>query len=224
MIRQNRQGPAGRGLAVPAGLALSMALMAQSLGAQAPSVNPVVSFGDQTVIASGMTPKGQVVWFGVMRDLDNGRLDWSHDEEITADQSGTGTVQLDIGRPIALQSLWFAVDLATGRFGVNAPSGYPLRQFDLPSNAISAALNHLVIPRSVLIVVLVRPGVGAWTLRAGDGAAGDSDGAVDGKVDIDCTQLLPIGSSPGAPKNFSPKDTLLVVDQAQMDLIAVSLH
>jgi hypothetical protein len=42
-------------------------------------------------------------------------------------------------------------------------------------------------------------------------------------VDIDLTQLVPIGSSPGAPKNFLPKDTLLVVDQAQMDFVGVAL-
>jgi len=224
MSRIRRRWCPDRRLVAPSVLLLCEALMAPAFGAQAPAVNPVLSFGDQTVIASGMTPKGQVVWFGVSRDPDNGTLDWSHDEEITADQGGAGTVQLDIGKPVALQSIWFAVDLATGQFAVNAPAGYPLRQFDLPGNAIPAALNHLAIPRSLLIAVLVRPGVGAWTLRAGDGAVGDSDRVADGKVDIDITQLLPIGGSPGAPKTFSPKDTLLIVDQAQMDFIAVSLH
>jgi hypothetical protein len=223
MVREKRWRPLRRWLASLPSLMLSGAFMAPDLGAQIPVVNPVVSFGDQTVIASGMTPKGQVVWFGVMRDVDAGTLDWSHDEEITADQGGMGTVQLDIGKSVAVESIWFAVDLATGRFAVNAPAGYALRQFELTGDAIPAARDHLAVRRSLLIVVLIRPGVGAWTLRAGDGAAGDSDEAADGKVDIDLTQLVPIGSSPGAPKNFSPKDTLLVVDQAQMDFIGVAL-
>jgi len=224
MVRTKRWRLIHRGLASLPCLVLAGALVAPAFGGRAPVAAPAVSFGDQTVIASGVTPKGQVVWFGVMRDPDHGTLEWSHDEEITADQSGTGTVELNIGKPIALQSIWFAVDLATGQFAVNAPTGYPLRQFDLPSTAIPAALNHLDIPRGLLIVVLIRPGIGAWTIRAGDGAAGDSDGTADGKVDIDLTQLVPIGSTPGALKAFSPKDTLLVVDQAQMDFIAVALH
>ena len=155
MVRKDRRWFACRGLVLPSVLVACAALMAPAFGAQAPAVNPVVSFGDQTVIASGMTPKGQVVWFGVMRDPDNGTLDWSHDEEITADQSGTGTVQLDLGKPVALQSIWFAVDLATGQFAVNAPDGYPLRQFDLPGKAIPAALNHLVVSRII-------PGARKW--------------------------------------------------------------
>jgi hypothetical protein len=123
MVLEKRWRPLRRGLASLPCLTLAGAFMAPDLGAQIPVVNPVVSFGDHTVIASGMTPKGQVVWFGVMRDLDAGTLDWSHDEEITADQGGMGSVQLDIGKPVALQSIWFAVDLATGRFAVNAPAG-----------------------------------------------------------------------------------------------------
>jgi hypothetical protein len=224
MAWEKRWRPLHGGLASLPCLVLAGGVMAPILAAPLPAVKPAVSFGDQMIIASGMTPGGQVVWFGVMRDPADGTLEWSHDEEITADQSGTGTVELDIGKPVALQSIWFAVDLATGQFAVNAPTGYALRQFDLASSAIPAALNRLDISRSVLIVVLIRPGVGAWTLRAGDGAAGDSDGVADGKVDIDLTQLVPVGGSPGPLKAFSPKDTLLVVDQAQMDFIAVALH
>src|SRR5258708_22727510 len=129
MVREKRLRPLRRGLVSLPCLMLAGAFMAPGFGAQVPAVNPVVSFGDQMVIASGMTPKGQVVWCGVMRDVDAGTLDWSHDEEITADQGGMGTVQLDIGKPVAVESIWFAVDLATGRFAVNAPAGYPLRQF-----------------------------------------------------------------------------------------------
>jgi hypothetical protein len=223
MVREKRWRPLRRGLASLPCLMLAGA-MAPRLGAQTPVVNPVVSFADHAVIASGMTPKGQVVWFGVMRDFDAGTLDWSHHEEITTDEGGMGTAQLDIGKPVALESIWFAVDLATGRFAVNAPAGYPLRRFELARDAIPAARDRLAIRRSLLVVVLIRPGVGAWTLRAGDRAAGDSDGTADGKVDIDLTQLVPIGSSPGAPKSFLPKDTLLVVDQAQMDFIGVALE
>jgi hypothetical protein len=225
MVGRARWPLTPRRLVVFAGAPLLIAFVGPGFAAAVlPAVSPAVSFGDQRVIATGMTPKGQVVWFGVMRDPDNGTLDWAHHEEITTDQSGMGTVELNLGKPVAPQSIWFAVDLATGQFAVNAPTGYPLRQFDLPGGAIPAALDHLVIPRSLLIAVIVRPGVGAWTIRAGDGAAGDSDGAADGKVDVDLTRLLPIGATSGALKAVSPKDTLLIVDQARMDFIAVALH
>jgi hypothetical protein len=132
------------------------------------------------VTASGLTPGGRVVWFGVMRESNQGALDWSHLEQIATDSGGTGSIQLDLGKPVPAQSVWFAVDLASGAFAVGAPADYPLRPFDLPAHAIPAALNRLELARRLLVLVLVRPGVGAWTLRVGDGGPGDADGVADG--------------------------------------------
>jgi hypothetical protein len=96
-------------------------------------------------------------------------LDWSHLEQIAVDTGGAGSVRLDLGKPVPAQSIWFAVDLASGQFAVRAPEGYPLRPFDLPANAIPGTLNRIEIARRLLLVVLVRPGIGAWTLRENRG-------------------------------------------------------
>jgi hypothetical protein len=200
------------------------ALSAPLFAAAQPAVNPTLSFEDRAVVASGMTPGGCVVWFAATRELNQGALDWSHLEQLAADSGGAGSVRLDLGKPVPAQSIWFAVDLASGQFAVKAPEGYPLRPFDLPANAIPATLNRIEIARRLLLVVLVRPGVGAWTLRVGDGGPGDADGVADGTVRADLAQLAPIGNSPSALQALSPSDVLLVVDQERMDFLAVHLH
>jgi hypothetical protein len=68
------------------------------------AVNPVLSFTNQAVTASGMTPGGRVVWFGVMREINQGAADWSDLETITADAGGAGSVQLDLGKPVPPRS------------------------------------------------------------------------------------------------------------------------
>jgi hypothetical protein len=189
-----------------------------------PAVNPALSFADQAVIASGMTPGGRVVWLGVMRELNEGAVDWSDVETITADAGGVGTVELDLGKAVPAQSLWLAVDLATGQFASGAPAGYPLRTFAPPGGAFAAAASRVELARRLVILVCVRPGVGAWTLRVGDGGPGDADGVVDGTVRVDLAQLAALAGTPSALQALASQDVLLVVDEDQMDFIATSVN
>jgi len=83
---------------------------------------------------------------------------------------------------VPLRSIWFAVDLATGETGVATPPDFPLLEMDLPGEAIPAALNRLELRRRFAYLLLVRPGVGAWQLRVGDGGESDEDGEPDGTL------------------------------------------
>jgi hypothetical protein len=157
-------------------------------------------------------------------EINQGAADWSDLETITADAGGAGSVQLDLGKPVPPQSFWFAVDLATGQFAAGAPAGYPLRQLDLPGGAVAAAANRIELPRRLVIILCVRPGLGAWTLRVGDGGPGDADGVVDGTVRVDLAQLTALGSTPRALQALVAKDVLLVVDQDRMEFIAASFN
>jgi hypothetical protein len=122
-----------------------------------------------------------------------------------------------------LQSIWFAVDLATGLFGAGAPPGYSLRQFALPGGALPAASNRVEIGRRLVIVLCVRPGVGAWALRVGDGGPGDADGVADGTVRVGVGELAAV-DTPSALQAVAARDVLIIVDQDRMEFSTLTLN
>jgi|HubBroStandDraft_3_1064219.scaffolds.fasta_scaffold08588_2 hypothetical protein len=191
-------------------------------GAPTAAVEPSISFFDQAVVASGVTPGGKLVWLGVMRELKQGALDWSHVEKVVLDTSGTGSVRLELGKAVPPQSIWLAVDLATGRLAAGAPPGYPLRRFELPGDALRAAAGRVEIGRRLVILLWVRPGVGVWALRVGDGGPGDADGVADGTVRVAVGQLVAV-DAPGALEAVAARDVVIVVDQDSMELGTVTL-
>ena len=74
------------------------------------------------------------------------------------------------------------------------------------------------------ISLLVRPGVGAWQLRVGDGGASDEDGEPDGTLRAALSSLTPVKEGgPPPPERFSPRDVLLVIDPERMESAAVRI-
>jgi hypothetical protein len=210
-------------IAVTAAVLVLGGVSVQAAAASPPAVPPTLSFLEHSVVASGVTPGGQVVWFGLMRELNQGALDWSHVETIVPGTSGAGVAQLDIGKPVPLQSIWFAVDLTTGQFAAGAPPGYALRRFSLAGGAFPTTSTRVEIGRRLVVVLCVRPGVGAWTLRVGDGGPGDVDGVADGTVRIDVGQLVAVGA-PSSLQSLASRDVVIVVDQERMDFTAFTLN
>ena len=133
-------------------------------------------------------------------------------------------MRLELGQEVPLRSVWFAVDLATGETAMATPEGFPLMEMDLPGNAIPAALNRLDLERRFAYLVLVRPGVGAWHLRVGDGGASDEDGEPDGTLRAALSGLTAVeeGGSP-PPERFSPRDVLLIIDPERLELATVRI-
>ena len=168
-------------------LAVGLALLAAPLSAAPPEI----SFEADAVVARGITSKGQAVWFSVAREISRRSINVVPRHAVMADEDGDGAVRLELGQEVPLRSVWFAVDLATGETAVATPEGFPLLEMDLPGNAIPAALNRLDLERRFAYLVLVRPGVGAWHLRVGDGGASDEDGEPDGTLRAALSSLTP---------------------------------
>jgi hypothetical protein len=185
---------------------------------------PVLIFEPQAIVASGVTPKGRVVWFSVAREISRRAATIVPRIEQAADDDGDGKVRLDLGQDVPLRSIWFAVDLETGEAGVAAPEDFPLLEAELPARAIPPALNRLDMERQFVYLVLVRPGAGAWKLRVGDGGASDEDGRPDGTLRAALASLEGIGQSPAPPpERFSPKDLLLVIDPNRMEFLRLQV-
>ena len=201
--------------------ALCLLLLAAPLAATDP---PEITFEPEAVVARGIAARGQAVWFSVAREISRQSTNIVPRYEIGTDDDGDGAVRLELGREVPLRSIWFAVDLATGETGVATPPGFPLLEVDLPGEAIPAALNRLELNRRFAYLLLVRPGVGAWQLRVGDGGESDEDGEPDGTLRAALSSLTPVEEGgPPPPERFSPQDVLLIIDPERMESASVRI-
>ena len=202
-------------------LAVGLALLAAPLSAASPLE---ISFEPEAVVARAITSKGQAVWFSVAREISRRSIDVVPRHAIALDEDGDGAVRLELGQEVPLRSIWFAVDLATGETAVATPEGFPLLEMELPGNAIPAALNRLDLERRFAYLVLVRPGVGAWHLRVGDGGESDDDGQPDGALRAALSGLTPVQEGgPPVPEHYSPQDVLHVIDPERMESAMVRI-
>ena len=203
-----------------AGLLGAGLLLLPALASAAP---PVLSFEPQAVLAQGVTPKGKVVWFSIAREISRQATTIVPRLDILADDDGDGAVRFPLDRDVPLRSIWCAVDLASGDVALATPEGFPLLEKDWPGGAIPAALNRLDLARSFAYLVAVRPGVGAWTLRAGDGGASDEDGEADGNLRAALARFTPVAASPAVPEHLAPGDLLIVIDPNRMEILKVRM-
>jgi hypothetical protein len=204
----------------PARIFLCFLLPAAVFVSSAGAAPPVLTLEPQAVTASGLTPKGRVVWFSVAREISRRAATIVPRIELALDDDGDGQVRLDLHQDVPLRSIWFAVDLETGEAGVTAPEEFGLQETALPARAIPAALNRLDLERRFLYAVLVRPGVGAWMLRAGDGGPQDEDGEPDGTLRATLASFTGLGPTPlPPPTHVSARDLLLVIDPNRMDFL-----
>lgn len=188
------------------------------LGAMA--LPPRISFEPDAVVADGITPKGRVVWFSIARVVEQRSAAIVPRIELVTEDDGDGKVRYDLPDGVPVRSIWFAVDLATGEAGVAAPEEFGLEEGQISARAVSASFGRFELDRGFVYLVLVRPGVGAWRLRAGDGGAYDEDGEPDGTLRAPFAGLEGIGDDPlPPPLSLAPRDLLLVIDPNRMDFL-----
>lgn len=146
-----------------------------------------ISFTADTATASGVTAGGDVVW--IMRSLDefSGSPLLGHRLEVTRDHDGNGAVE--VRARVKQSSVWVAVDLTTGNYGVAKASGTAPRPLQPRSDGSLAGLAYLDFAVSEVHVLLVRPGVGAWARLFVQGSATDGDGRSDGNLRVSLSLL-----------------------------------
>ncbi|HYO15100.1 MAG TPA: hypothetical protein VE685_18045 [Thermoanaerobaculia bacterium] len=200
----------------------SLLLLPLAALAQPPApARPVISLEPEAVVASGCTPRGRVVWFGVAREISEHAATIVRREEILTDDDGDGTVRFELGREVPFQSIWVAVDLENGAWTAATPEGFPLREFSLPGRGAVRGQGRpdwIETTRGYVHLLVVRPGQGAWGFRAGDGGAGDDDGESNGVLAASLARLRGVGASPAAPERFDPRDLWIVVDPTRMEI------
>lgn len=187
-----------------------------------------VTFEEAAVLAAGLTPGGDAVFWSVAREPlgYHQRVVESQGLEVV-DALGEARFEPEEGA-VLLKSVWAVVDVATGGFAVAGPPGFRLRQAPFPGRGFEAGapglVNRLRHELESIHVLIVRPGVTAWRLEAWDTSPRDRDGADDDRVLMSLEDLEPLeASGPGPPDRFARDDVIVVIDPRTLRFYATRL-
>jgi hypothetical protein len=199
--------------------ALVLLCLAAGAPAQPPATPPplAIALEADKITATGVTPGGKVIWFSVWREFPESSLRVTRVDDVSADDDRDGTVALELDRPSPYQSVWVAVDLSSGALAIEAPPGYPLQTRTFRPGAIrrggGGEGDFLEEEKRYLQLLLVRPGVGAWSGTVGDGGTTDLDGEGDGRLVYALDLLEPLAESAVLqPAVLKPSDIFVSID------------
>jgi hypothetical protein len=186
------------------------------LASTAALAQPQITFQDATVTASGITAGGQVAFYGVAHEFGGTRPSIRRWARVLVDEGATGTVALELGQLVPTHSVWFAVDVGTGRTAVSSPRPALVRRVAATGPGVGNSPNGpsttFRTAGPMLDFFVVRPASGSWVFLSVDGGAGDEDGAVDGGVTFLLQRATAVGESPQAPASFITGDLVVSVD------------
>lgn len=198
-------------------LCLALCMVAGALCAATVELQP------NAVVANGVTPGADVVFFGVALEPDGYG---SQIEQWAQIVKSTGTTaRLELAAPVPYKSMWAVVDLDTGDFALSSPAGYTAKPAIIPKKLLKKgsgdASDLLTEGREFVQLLLVTPKKGAWQFTAMDGD-GDDDGRDDGQIAASLEHFRPVDASKAPPKKLSKNDVVIMFDYNRMEAWAFS--
>lgn len=198
--------------------------------ASAPPELPI-TFEEAAVLAAELTPGGEALFFSIARvPLGYSQRVERRVEVVPVDPLGEAYYELGAERAgggVPRKSVWAVVDLSSGAYGIAAPGGFVLDESPFPGNGFQVGapglVNRLRHTFAWVDLVLVRPGVGAWTFRASDGGGADRDGVADGRTVTALEDAAPVGAAPAPPDRFQAEDVIVVIDSRTLRFYATRL-
>lgn len=188
-----------------------------ALHARASDALPPVSFqiSGQSVHTAGLTPGGSAVvicaWKTSSGDLSRASESW---RETRASESGEAAVAFTSAIP---DGAFIAVlDIASGRIRFTSGEATHFEQVSLLPKRLrrdgDGGVTAVLSPHEAVLLVVMRPGEGVWARTAQDGAAGDADHSLDGRITTDPAGLELLAGSGPAPKKIKARDVVLLID------------
>ena len=173
--------------------------------ASATAAAPVITFENNSVIATGVTPGKATAWFAVSHEASRYPARVTRFVSMMTDE-GNGMVRVDLPNEIHAESIWIVADVETGESSVAAPEAFKVKASTLPANALRRRATGVVpgldLDADEVEVFYLRPRVGAWSTSAGRA--------------LDLRSMHAVGASPAPPDDFAADDVIVVVDAVAM--------
>jgi len=175
-----------------------------------------------TVTATGITPNGNAVFFGIMHGQRGFKSTMVRVDKMLPDDNGDGIVTMTLPTTVPYRSVFAVVDFTTGHYTTVAPAGFEIYPALEQSPVVqSGAELMLSIPHPALQMLFVRPNGGVWGQVLVDGSVNDSDGLSDGTVTYQAAHSVPLqGSGTQAATAFQSGDVVFLIDSNWVTIYA----
>lgn len=202
-------------------LVLTLSVSSSALAADVPVLR--ASLTDSDLAITGVTPGGEAVLVGLSGKTIRGMLTKQQHVEVLPDTDRDGAVRHAPAGGIPFRSLWVAADVGTGAFVIAAPEDFEVDHHELALNEVrkdpEGLITALELERLDVVLLLVRPGEGAWLLQAREGAGGDGDRARNGRLTLVLSDAQPLGDGGNkAPSKLKRGDFLAAFDRGRFEL------
>lgn len=198
-------------------LTLLVCFAAAAHGAQ-PATPLTLTISGASLTVNGLTPGAPVYLFGVARETFGFDTNVQPHETKLVDDDRDGKVEWTLRKPIALQSIWFAVDLSNGVYASASPAGYR-RAHALPSlgeklkkNTVGDVIGAEISGWNFECAVVRPKSDGIW--RGTVISRGGLDHAgINGKVRFSFAEFSgALGTTDPPPPSLKHDDVILVVN------------
>lgn len=191
--------------AVAAGM---ICLLALTAGAQDRS-GMTLTLGSDEITVTGVPRGGRLVAFGIGIDqYDHGGL-LTRYVKLLSDDDGDGIITFR-PRPLSRRAVWLAIDVDSGEHVLATPKGVVPAGLDV-RGAWRGGRSDFEVSSDSLEALVVRPGVGAWTLQMGDGGPNDADRLPDGILTLRLDRMERLAGEEKGPPFVLPRDVIVVI-------------
>jgi len=206
---------------------LSLVFFAASASAAtAPPLQIAVSA--KAVTVSNVPPGDTIVLFSCSRISQSRSIAVRSDTNVLDDADRDGVIQFIPASGIPVRSVWIALDESSGSVATAAAPGFPLLVSSFATDALQKdsqgdnGFLQIDLPRIVLL--FMRPHVGAWTASSLDPEQRARNPVVNGKVQLAFTDARTVVGKEKPPKQLNAGDTVVGIDPGHLDVFVLQIE
>lgn len=183
-----------------------------------------VRLESNTIVAEGVSPKGEVVLVGVSHESAQYQDIVRQWQRVTTDDDSDGRVTFTLDAPIQQGSIWVVADVRTANYAVATPDGFKLPEVVLPDSSFRKSekgdVSAIELARASALIVVVRQGAGAWRLQVEQDGKYDEERGNHAVMRVSPGSLKPLAGNAPPPPVLTPGDLLLVLEPFKLEFMA----
>jgi hypothetical protein len=140
------------------------------------------------------------------------------------DTDRDGALSVDFGTEIPFSTIWCVADATNGEYVITTP-GAPVPVSALRPAALrrrGQTVSQFAFDHTLLELLYIEPGRGAWICRDEDGSRTDEDGP-NGLTTVSAGRFKPLWTGPEPPSELRPSGVLVAIDPIRLEVTASRL-